>query len=489
MNYFTAANNCRITSVSSQGPKHPATGVISNSCSPWVSDVKLPQFICLDIRYLRKSPTTYFKHFGVYCERGGPMTPKLIEIFFSKDNQNFSSFGRFSLEMKCGWQVFEIRNSSLLLCRDYAFFKLLVRQSFGGSRVSISKIFAGDKHPRETRQDGPVVDCKDQRQANCIIRPVRRLRIDYSEDQSGSNESDRQTQSPETELFKKIRETRTLFNEDKTKEEPSRISMKRQDVRFKQDPLDEYSKLDHELRSLQSQISNMRGYIPMEREETDIDLSVLNKQHDVLIPSQLSLIKILKTDSKEANRTDSPRDPFIPRVSNQESPRLNTDKLDSLIGEASKRTDALQMEISRVKEQFESITSKISRCSLTNQDQREIYSRALDSCQAAVKHKLQEYKTEQLESPAEGIRLEECTRFNLDIEKLAKEKVLQVLSKGNAHASRPRPKEPRPAERACSLADKLLSTLEEKERQLSSMHETAVRHYYESLHTGSREAS
>jgi hypothetical protein len=46
-----------------------------------------------------KKPSNHFKYFGIHCWHAYSTNPKIIEIFFSNDNQNFQSFGKYEIAL------------------------------------------------------------------------------------------------------------------------------------------------------------------------------------------------------------------------------------------------------------------------------------------------------------------------------------------------------------------------------------------------------
>jgi hypothetical protein len=141
-NFLSIDNNARISSSSSQTKGCPSTNLLSTDKKAiWLSETSIPQYITIDLTQLIKKPKSYFKFFGVYCWHAYSTNPKQIEIQFSKDNKNFLSFGKYDLVLKPGTQFFEIRNSKLLEHQKFRYFKIIIRETYGGNRTYINQIY------------------------------------------------------------------------------------------------------------------------------------------------------------------------------------------------------------------------------------------------------------------------------------------------------------------------------------------------------------
>ena len=145
-NYINEENNVKIIYCSSQTKGCDSKNILSNNRkSIWLSEKSIPQIIIIDISKMEKKPeNSFFKYFGIYCWHAYSTNPKIIQILVSENNKNYFDLGDYELAMTPKTQYFQIENLEKIQNKKIKFIKLIIKETFGGSRTYINQIFFYD---------------------------------------------------------------------------------------------------------------------------------------------------------------------------------------------------------------------------------------------------------------------------------------------------------------------------------------------------------
>ena len=145
-NYINEENNVKIIYCSSQTKGCDCKNILSNNRkSIWLSEKNIPQIIIIDISKIEKKPeNSFFKYFGIYCWHAYSTNPKIIQLLVSENNKNYFDLGNYELIMSPKTQYFQIENLEKLKNKKIKFIKLIIKETFGGSRTYINQIFFYD---------------------------------------------------------------------------------------------------------------------------------------------------------------------------------------------------------------------------------------------------------------------------------------------------------------------------------------------------------
>ena len=145
-NYINEENNTKIIYCSSQTKGCDCKNILSNNRkSIWLSEKNIPQIIIIDISKIEKKPeNSFFKYFGIYCWHAYSTNPKIIQLLVSENNKNYFDLGNYELIMSPKTQYFQIENLEKLKNKKIKFIKLIIKETFGGSRTYINQIFFYD---------------------------------------------------------------------------------------------------------------------------------------------------------------------------------------------------------------------------------------------------------------------------------------------------------------------------------------------------------
>ena len=145
-NYLSEKNNISISFCSSQTKGCNAKNILSeNPKSIWLSDKNVPQTIIINLSSMAKSPSNYFKYFGIFCWHAYSTNPKIIQVSFSENNNKYYVIGEFELSMSPSPQFFQFDNITIKKnIKKIKYLKLIVKETFGGNRTYINQIFLYD---------------------------------------------------------------------------------------------------------------------------------------------------------------------------------------------------------------------------------------------------------------------------------------------------------------------------------------------------------
>ena len=145
-NYLSEKNNISISFCSSQTKGCNAKNILSeNPKSIWLSDKNVPQTIIINLSSMTKSPSNYFKYFGIFCWHAYSTNPKIIQVSFSENNNKYYVIGEFELSMSPSPQFFQFDNITIKKnIKKIKYLKLIVKETFGGNRTYINQVFLYD---------------------------------------------------------------------------------------------------------------------------------------------------------------------------------------------------------------------------------------------------------------------------------------------------------------------------------------------------------
>ena len=90
-----------------------------------------------------------YKAFGIYCWHAYNTNPKLIELYFSKDNITYALCGNFSVSLvnfifikKIGSQFFNFK--SPVDAKKNKYMKIMIKETFGGTKTYLNQVFLFD---------------------------------------------------------------------------------------------------------------------------------------------------------------------------------------------------------------------------------------------------------------------------------------------------------------------------------------------------------
>ena len=160
-NFVSEENNVKINYCSSQTKGCDCKNILSNNRkSIWLSEKSVPQIIVIDLSKMEKKPENFFfKFFGIYCWHAYSTNPKIIQILVSENNKKYFDLGDYELAMSPKTQYFQIGNLENIKNKKIKFIKLIIKETFGGSRTYINQIFFYDEQSKinnETEENFPT---------------------------------------------------------------------------------------------------------------------------------------------------------------------------------------------------------------------------------------------------------------------------------------------------------------------------------------------
>ena len=161
-NFVSEENNVKINYCSSQTKGCDCKNILSNNRkSIWLSEKSVPQIIIIDLSKMEKKPENFFfKYFAIYCWHAYSTNPKIIQILVSENNKKYFDLGDYELAMSPKIQYFQIENLDRIKNKGIKFIKLIIKETFGGSRTYINQIFFYDEQSKinnETEENFPTI--------------------------------------------------------------------------------------------------------------------------------------------------------------------------------------------------------------------------------------------------------------------------------------------------------------------------------------------
>jgi hypothetical protein len=160
-NFVSEENNVKINYCSSQTKGCDCKNILSNNRkSIWLSEKSVPQIIIIDLSKMEKKPENFFfKYFAIYCWHAYSTNPKIIQILVSENNKKYFDLGDYELAMSPKIQYFQIENLDRIKNKGIKYIKLIIKETFGGSRTYINQIFFYDEQSdvnNETEENFPT---------------------------------------------------------------------------------------------------------------------------------------------------------------------------------------------------------------------------------------------------------------------------------------------------------------------------------------------
>lgn len=156
LNYLTERNGAVVVGATSEFRENHSHSILTDEVSVrctqslWLSGEGLPQTLLVDISSLRQRPAL-LKSFGWLCWKAFNSNPAVVELAASADGKEFEELGVLLGKEVAGPQFFPIRP----VRRDHTFLRLVIRETFGGTKTYMNQVFLLEEMPGTTTQPDP----------------------------------------------------------------------------------------------------------------------------------------------------------------------------------------------------------------------------------------------------------------------------------------------------------------------------------------------